>query len=293
MAATVNGVLVIDKPRGLTSHDVVARARRILKTREIGHAGTLDPMATGVLVLAVGEATKLVPYLTSEEKAYDAEITFGRATDTLDAEGETTAEGPVPADLTVRLEAALVAERSRTEQVPPAYSAIHADGERAHVRARRGEVVTLPPRAVRVIELVLTASTEHTASLGLRVTKGYYVRSLARDLGDRIGVPSHLSALRRTASGSFTLAGASALDAPDLATHLLPLAEAAKRALPSATLSERGLVDARCGRPVRLEDFSARTDGPTAWLSPSGALVAIGQVDGEVARVLRGFAAPS
>src|SRR4051812_37025552 len=137
----------------MTSHDVVAKMRRSLATREIGHAGTLDPMATGVLVLAIGEATKLVPYLTASDKEYEATVSLGVGTDTLDADGKETARENVPNDWRVSLDAALEEERKRTMQLPPVYSAIHAKGARAHELARRGEVVELDERPVRVLEL--------------------------------------------------------------------------------------------------------------------------------------------
>jgi tRNA pseudouridine55 synthase len=288
----MHGILVVDKASGMTSHDVVARVRRRLGTRAVGHAGTLDPMATGVLVVAVGEGTKLVPYLASEEKSYDAEVTFGRATDTLDAEGSTTDEAPLPADLAARLDAALAFERGRIEQVPPAVSAIHVDGERAHVRARRGEAVALDPRPIRVVSLSLSAFDAPVAKVTLQVSKGYYVRSLARDLGERVGTPAHLSSLRRTASGSFTLVDAIPLDAADLDQRVLSLVGGASRAMPTLRLNERGERDARSGRPVRAEDMTPPSAGLSAWLDASGAvLVAVGEVSASgVGQVKRGFA---
>lgn len=294
MGVAVPGVLVVDKPGGMTSHDVVARVRRILKTREVGHAGTLDPMATGVLVLAIGEATKLVPYLTSVEKAYEAEITFGIGTDTLDAEGRTIAEGPLPEHFAARLEAAFEQERARLEQVPPSFSAIHTGGERAHQIARRGEVVVLAPRPVHLLELRLESLAPPRARITLRVSKGYYVRSLARDLGERVGAPAHLSQLRRTAAGEFRLSDATALDAPELASRLVPLAAAATQVLPRVELSERGVIDARAGRTLRAEDHheakSRVFEGPSAWVAASGELIAIGTIDAAgLGRVLRGF----
>jgi tRNA pseudouridine55 synthase len=301
-----SGVLVIDKPRGPTSHDVVAKLRRALGTREVGHAGTLDPMATGVLVVLVGEATKLAPYLTAEDKEYDATIELGTETDTLDAEGKVTEEAPVPEPTRAALrgtrpplhpvlEAALAKERARTEQVPPAFSAIQKDGERSHTRARRGEVVTLEPRAVRVTSLeALGAGLEPAPwiTVHTRVAKGYFVRSLARDLAKELGTVGHLIALRRTRSGSFTLDEAVPADTPadEMIARLLPLGIAAARALPVARLTEVGVRDARAGRAVRRDDLDARDKGPSAWVDAKGALVAVGEVDADgVGRVVRGF----
>jgi tRNA pseudouridine55 synthase len=302
-----SGVLVIDKPRGPTSHDVVARIRRALGTREVGHAGTLDPMATGVLVVAVGEATKLVPWLTAHEKAYEATIALGVETDTLDAEGHETRRVPLEAALVQaladsrgpsvapRLRAALEAERGRTSQVPPAFSAIQKDGERAYARARRGETVELEAREVRVHGLDLVACSDDPPWLTVRieVDKGYYVRSLARDLALALTSVGHLTSLRRTRSGCFTLEEALPLDTPDdeLAARVEHLPRAASRALPVARLSEVGSRDAHHGRPVQPADIDAPVAGPCAWLTPNGQLVAVGELDGSgLGRVLRGFA---
>ncbi|MDF3072076.1 MAG: uncharacterized protein K0R38_7677, partial [Polyangiaceae bacterium] len=169
-----SGVAVVDKPRGLTSHTVVAQARRLFARKDVGHAGTLDPMATGVLLLLVGQATKLSGYLTSDSKRYAAEVMFGRATDTLDAEGRTTEEAPLAADQLSpeRVEQALASERARTEQVPPAVSAIKVDGERAYALARKGEAPELAPRAVRVLELTLLERTPNALRVEMHVSKG-------------------------------------------------------------------------------------------------------------------------
>ncbi|MGD0525813.1 MAG: tRNA pseudouridine(55) synthase TruB [Polyangiaceae bacterium] len=300
-------MLVLDKPRGPTSHDVVARIRRALRTREVGHAGTLDPMASGVLVVAVGEATKLVPWLTAHEKAYEATIALGVETDTLDAEGRETRRAPLDAALVLaladsrgpsiapRLRSALEVERARTAQVPPAFSAIQKDGERAYARARRGEAVALEPREVRVHRLEVVACCEEPPWLTVRVevAKGYYVRSLARDLAGGLGTLGHLTSLRRTRSGCFTLDEALPLDTPvdELAARLEDLTRAAARALPVARLTEVGARDAHHGRAVQPADIDAPVPGPCAWLTPRGDLVAVGELDASgVGRVLRGFA---
>ena len=304
-----DGVLVIDKPRGPTSHTVVARVRRLLGTREVGHAGTLDPMATGVLVVAIGEATKLVPYLTAENKSYEATIALGVATDTLDAEGKET-ERVAPSDalkaalatsngalVAPEIEAALATERARTSQVPPAFSAIKQAGERAYEKARRGESPELAARAVSVASLRLLDASEDPPAIAIAmdVAKGYYVRSLARDLAASLGTVGHLTALRRTRSGSFTLDEALSIDTPadELAARILPVAHAASRVLPAARLTESGAVDARHGRPVRpcdIEPSSPATRGFHAWLDADGQLVAVGTIDDDgTGRVVRGF----
>ncbi len=303
----VNGVLVVDKPQGPTSHDVVSRVRRALGTREVGHAGTLDPMATGVLVVAVGEATKLLAWLTDHEKAYDATIALGVETDTLDAVGREIRRLDLPARVAAALAAsvggeidplvarALDAERGRTSQVPPAYSAIQQDGVRAYARARRGEDVHLPPREVAVRSLSLTGCTvaPPTLSVSVEAAKGYYVRSLARDLAAALGTVGHLASLRRTRSGCFHLAEATRLDAPreQLVARVEPLARVAARALPVVRLTEAGALDARHGRPVKPSDLAGAAPGIGAWFEPGGALIAVGEVDAAGAgRVRRGFA---
>jgi tRNA pseudouridine55 synthase len=252
----VHGVLVLDKPLGPTSHDVVAAVRRHFGTRRVGHAGTLDPMATGVLVVLLGEATKLSAYLTRDVKRYVARVAFGSSTDTLDAQGRVTRVKMLePGWLTKSaLESALHAELERTLQVPPRVSAIKVAGQAAYERARRGEELEMEPRDVELHEAVVRSWDEQSLEVELLVSKGYYVRSFARDLGDSLGVPAHLAALRRTASGPFTESEA----------HSFPLGEGAepqslydvvRRALPTRTLTTEGLARAQDGKQLRPEDF--------------------------------------
>jgi tRNA pseudouridine55 synthase len=303
--ADLHGVIVIDKPVGPTSHDIVVRLRRTLATRAVGHAGTLDPAASGVLVMVIGQATKLVPYLTAQSKRYEATVELGTSTTTLDREGEIVETRPVPAGISRELaspaessrplvEAALAKERARALQVPPVYSALKQRGRSVHERARRGEHVELPPRPVAVRSLDLLRTTDRSLDLALDVSKGYYVRALARDLGAALGVPAHLSALRRLSSGSFTLERALAEDAPReaLCASLLPLAEAAARALPVCRLSEEGVERARRGQVLGEGHFVAPPgEGMSAWVDPGGELVAVGRTS-DVGRfvVERGFA---
>lgn len=306
-----SGVLVLDKPRGPTSHDVVARIRRAIGAREVGHAGTLDPMATGVLVVAVGEATKLVPWLMAEDKAYEATIALGIETDTLDADGREVRSLPpgdelrsalassgVGLEAAPMLRAALAGERTRTSQVPPAFSAIKQAGERAYARARRGERPVLVAREVHVHRLELMAYRDEPPSVdvAIEVGKGYYVRSLARDLASALGTVGHLTSLRRTRSGSFLCGEALSPEASsaELFARMHPLSLAAARALPVARLTEAGTHDARHGRPVDARDIRALNKGPSAWLDPCGDLVAVGEVDEMgCGRVTRGFASPA
>ncbi len=308
-----SGVLVIDKPKGPTSHDVVGRLRRALRERRIGHAGTLDPAASGVLVIVIGEATKLGPFATAHDKSYDARVVLGAATDTLDAEGTVTDRAPLPAAIRDELAAlaidlaapapivrdAIAGERARTTQIPPIFSAISVGGKRSYDRARAGEDVELAPRPVEARAITITGAAlaspdEGSIDLAIDVSKGYYVRSLARDLGERLAVPAHLGALRRTRSGPFVIAEAAPLDAdPEaLARAIIPLAEAASRSLATARLTESGAAKAAVGKRLTALDFTLAPPSiaPCAWLDANGSLIAIGQSDaaGE-ASVIRGF----
>jgi tRNA pseudouridine55 synthase len=292
MRVSVDGVLVVHKPRGPTSHDLVATARRVFGTRAVGHAGTLDPMASGVLLLLVGEGTKLSPFLTLDDKEYRARVVFGRSTDTLDAEGRTVDERALPGGWLdpARLETAVADERARSSQEPPAFSAISIDGERAHRRVRRGEDVRLPPRPVEVKRLHVVEVDDGGATFDLVVSKGYYVRSFARDVGAQLGVPAHLAALERRASGPFRLE-----DAAPWPFHgcprVLSLAEAVRRSLPAADLTAPGVARARQGQRLTAGDFAAAPEGRlAAWIAPEGGLVAVGRPDGDGGyRVVRGF----
>lgn len=266
-AGTVHGVLVLDKPEGPTSHDIVAQCRRVFRTRRIGHAGTLDPMATGVLVLLLGEATKLSSVLTRSQKTYVAEVVFGVGTDTLDRTGKTTKVKALPEDFLEGspLSSALEKELFREIQVPPLVSAIHVDGERAHALARAGQDLELAPRPVLVHGLELLERGGTRLRVRLRVSKGYYVRSFARDLGDALGVPAHLAGLRREASGAFGLSLAvpcpPAPDAP-----LLSIEEAVRCALPTVVLNAEGALRASQGKLLRPEDRDGGEDPRTSPL---------------------------
>ena len=294
-----DGVLVVDKPGKATSHDIVAQARRIFGTRAVGHAGTLDPMATGVLLLLFGEATKLSGFLTRDRKRYRATIHLGRATDSLDADGRTTEEvlfDPEQLGLAA-LENALAVERARLRQVPPAVSAIKVDGKRAYALTRAGNAPELADREVSVAELTLISQRENELVVEVEASKGYYVRALARDLGASLGFPAHLSQLRRLASGRFELGDAYAWPA-SADTALLPTAEAARRALPAAVLAETGERRARLGQTLDRADFANLGGAPLteteAWFNDAGQLIALGhqRTPGEF-RVVRGMRTPS
>ncbi len=292
-----SGLLIVDKPEGPTSHDVVARIRRTLGTRSVGHAGTLDPMATGVLVVMVGACTKLAQFLALDDKTYQATVMFGQSTDTLDARGAVLATGPVPTllldqlgrveegDLGVvneePLAAALRREQSRTEQVPPSHSAIKQGGIASYRKARRGETVELAPRKVQVFHLSVTGASKHPPKLNVTIhtSKGYYVRAFARDLGESLEALAHLSALRRIRSGGWGLETSVPLDADAEAMReaLVPVEEVGRRSLPICELTPDGALRAVQGKRLSDTDFR-QLPGPgvTAWFSTDGRLVAVG-----------------
>lgn len=301
-SAGPHGILVVDKPRGPTSHDIVAQARRHFQTRRVGHAGTLDPMATGVLVLLFGEATKLCDWASGCDKRYSAELRFGRATDSHDAEGATTEELPGPLRATLdelELTRALSIERARTIQLPPVVSALKVGGQRAYRLSRAGTPPELQPRPVRVHSLELQDWDQHHACVELLVTKGYYVRAFARDVASTLGIPAHLGGLRRLQSGDFNLAEACSW--PLLEERLpMPLAAALPRLLPTLRLKDSGVSRARLGQTLTPEDF---LDPPTGqpnpdlgggvwgWTDSAGTPIAIGERKMEGFGVRRGFTA--
>ena len=285
----LSGVLVVDKPAGITSHDVVAVARRALGERGIGHTGTLDPMATGVLPLAIGKATRLVRFLTASDKDYDAVIRFGRATDTYDATGTTTSESPQRPTRT-GLESGLLALTGAYDQMPPPYSAKKVGGRRAYAMARRDEPVELKPAPVSVTRAVLTALDDDTASVSITCSSGFYVRSFAHELGRRLGCGACLDALRRTRSGEFDLSRAMTIDelaAPGAAERLAPRIVECSDLLPdypALRLTDQGLAYVSNGRDLGPAHMSGRpavtNDAPwVRLLDPSGALVALARPD--------------
>ena len=205
----MNGWLLVDKPDGVSSHDVVQGARRWLRQRRVGHTGTLDPLATGLLVLCLGAATRLSEYLLGQSKEYRALVRLGQTTDSYDADGEITAARPVKVDA-AGLTAALRQFRGEIEQVPPAFSAIKSGGQRAYKLAREGKPTHLPARSVCIEQISVTDFEAPDVTLELTCSAGTYVRSLAHDLGQALGCGAHLAALRRTAVGPFVLEHAQA-----------------------------------------------------------------------------------
>ncbi len=297
----MNGILIVDKPAGCTSHDVVQRVRKALGQRSVGHAGTLDPLATGVLVVAVGEATKLVSHLQADDKRYEVTVALGVETDSLDADGEITRTQEVPPLDRAKVEQALRAFIGRHPQEAPKLSAIKRGGTPLHRRIRRGEDVSAPVREVELYEAKVEEVTDDAVRLSLHCAKGFYVRSLARDLARELGTLGHVRALRRTASGGFSIENAlhgDEMTADAIAERLIPLREAC-RSLRPVELSEEGVAHARHGRPIAPELVrgdswrKASAEESLALFAPDGEPVALGRRSDEGIRVVRGFAVPS
>ena len=269
MTHPLEGVLVIDKPLGPTSHDVVARARRVLREKRVGHTGTLDPMATGVLPLVIGRATRLSTFISSSEKVYEAGIRLGSSTDTYDAAGRLAAGGPPPPAPAVGLEqidAALQTFRGTFEQMPPPYSAKKVAGVPAYKLARKNEPTALTAVTVTVRELILLGLEDGLLRLAVSSTAGFYVRSLAHDLGAALGCGAHLESLRRTRAGAFGLDRAIHLDELDrdpaaAAGRLIPLKDLLPD-LPAVTLTSRGAERASHGNSLARLEIAEMGTGP-------------------------------
>ena len=298
----MDGLLIIDKPAGPTSHDVVSRMRRLLREKRIGHTGTLDPMATGVLLLVVGRATRLSQFLIASDKSYEAVVRLGFATDTADAEGQPV--GPVSrAALPPRetIEAALDEFRGTFMQQPPAYSANKIDGTRSYKLARAGAAdarlkpsgdENLPaPASVTAHAIDIVSADGDSVTLRVDCSAGFYVRSLAHDLGQRLGIGGHLAALRRTRSGDFTLEQAISMDTLERDAQLaidglIPLAEMLP-AFASVTLTAEGVLRATHGRQLSPADtergLSGRASTFVRLLDQSGQLVGIAEPVGSSA----------
>jgi tRNA pseudouridine55 synthase len=306
-----SGILLVDKPQGLTSHDVVARTRRLAGTRKVGHAGTLDPMATGLLVLGVNSATRLLTYLVGLDKEYVATIRLGASTTTDDAEGGRLDEASaalVDAVDDARIAAGIAELTGEIEQVPSTVSAIKVDGKRAYQRVRDGEQVELKSRAVTVsaFEVLDTRRVRHADAAGdahafvdvdvrVECSSGTYIRALARDLGADLGVGGHLTALRRTRIGRFTVAEASVLEELDVASALIGAADAAGRAMPVVQLTEQQAVDLGHGKRISADAAPEGARGEpiaaVAGMATPPRLVAIVERRGETLKVVAGFPA--
>ncbi len=293
--ADVHGILLVDKPVGPTSQTVVTKVRRALGSDKAGHTGTLDPFATGLLLVCLGRATKLAGILTAEDKEYRATVVLGASTDTDDSTGREISRADAAAITRGGVEAALGAFRGKISQIPPDFSAIQKDGERMYDRARKGETVEIEARDVVVHEISLeefSGGATATAVVSMRVSKGTYVRAIARDLGRALGVGGHLSALRRTASGALRVENAMTLD---------EIVASPERALPRivsvdrATLPFEDLVVTaeEAGRlahgiaPRESAKRDTRPDGVRAIRGPDGALLALATLTGGVVKLDR------
>jgi tRNA pseudouridine55 synthase len=279
------GVLLIDKPSGPTSHDVVARIRNTSRERSVGHTGTLDPRATGLLPLVMGKATRLAPYLSGSDKTYDALIRFGSETDTDDAGGSVTRTHEGSGPETPEVQAALLKFIGTFEQVPPLVSAKRVDGKKSYDLARQDKAVELKPVMVTVRDLQILEHGEDTVRLLVTATAGFYVRSLARELGQALGCGAHLAALRRTKAGGFDLSQAVPLDeaerlGPEIAARLISPSDALAH-FPAVTVNEAGLKRVLHGNPLSPEHLTGRfvpviNSGEKARiLGPDGALIAL------------------
>jgi tRNA pseudouridine55 synthase len=285
-----DGLLIVDKPSGWTSHDVVGRCRRLCATRRVGHAGTLDPMATGVLVLGVGRATRLLGHLSLADKAYDATIRLGQSTVTDDAEGDVVGEADASGVDDAAIAEAVRSFTGQLSQVPSAVSAVKVDGKRAYRRVRAGESVVLAARHVTVSAFVVVAVRRQGRLIDVDVhvecSTGTYVRALARDVGAGLGVGGHLTRLRRTRVGPFGLEASHTLD--ELATDLavIPLDAAAATGFPTYTIGEDQVAAVRNGRTIQALLGAA---GPVALLSEDGHFLALYEQRGPLAQAVAVF----
>lgn len=286
------GLAIVDKPAGWTSHDVVGRMRRLAQTRKVGHAGTLDPMATGVLVLGIGRATRLLGHLQLADKEYLATIRLGESTVTDDAEGEVVTTADASGLVRDEIEAAMRPLTGEIEQVPSKVSAIKIDGRRSYARVRAGEEVEIPARPVTVSTFEVTGvrQAERTIDVDVRVacSSGTYVRALARDLGDALGVGGHLTMLRRTRVGGFGIDRARTLDQLAERWEIVGLDDAARAAFEILVLDEDQSRLAQHGRA--LEDIRLPSIGPpTALFGADGRFLALYEQRGAAARAVAVF----
>jgi tRNA pseudouridine55 synthase len=281
----MDAVWLIDKPSGPTSFDVVRRVRQALKEKKAGHTGTLDPMATGVLPVCVGEATKLAGFMTEGDKAYDATIRLGTETDTQDAEGKVVATGSVPEVSRELLEKVLAPFRGTFAQKPPMYSAVKVGGKRLYEHARAGEEVERAARSVTVYALELKDFSSTELRVSVHCSKGFFVRTLAHDLGRAMGCGAHLAALRRTACGPFTLARAVSLEALESGRDLSGKAVSLEDALADVPAVQVAEADAR--RVLHGVAIEVAAQGRVRVMGPTGRLLAVAEAERGRLRYLR------
>ena len=281
MKTSSTGVLLIDKPHGMSSHDAIRVVRRAFGQRDVGHTGTLDPMATGLMVVMLGRATRVARFVEAREKAYVGTVTLGRATTTWDAEGEVTELASVPELPQHAIERALSRLVGEIEQEVPIYSAVKVGGERLYQKARRGDAVEAPKRMVTIHELAATEIDLPELEIAVRCSKGTYVRSLAVQIGRALEMPAYLSRLRRTKVGRYDVKDAIRLDALRGAPEeLLPLASAVEH-LPQLEVDARAAEDVRHGRPLSVRDVGSLIRG--AGLEKGAAMAVV--KDGELLAV--------
>jgi tRNA pseudouridine55 synthase len=287
-----SAILLVDKPGGMTSHDVVSRVRRLAGTRKVGHAGTLDPMATGLLILGIDSSTRLLTYLVGLDKEYFATIRLGFATTTDDREGERVGEVSDTASIArAQLDAAILPLTGLISQVPSSVSAIKVDGKRAYERVREGEDVVLRSREVTISAFEILDVRGDELDVRVECSSGTYIRALARDLGASLGVGGHLTALRRTRVGPFAIADAGE-QGDDLMRSALTPASVAARLFPTVHLSDDEVRDLSHGkhvRPATLDSGLLSSPGPIGAISPSGSLTGLISTAGGVASVLVNF----
>jgi tRNA pseudouridine55 synthase len=294
----LSGILLVDKPTGPTSHGVVSATRKALGLKKVGHAGTLDPMASGLLTLGIGPGTKLLTYLVGADKRYLATIRLGQSSSTDDAEGELSEVGPaevLEAISEEQVRSGLQAMVGEIDQVPSSVSAIKVDGKRAYDLARAGEDVALAARKVRIYSISVGEIRREKPGIDVDVdvqcSSGTYIRAIARDLGQALGVGGHLTALRRTTVGPFSVEDA--CEVKDIASDkLMSLANVAREVMPSVNVTATQTVELGHGKSIVLEaPAGVEKDDPVAAVDPSGRLVAIVSIESGRSRILVGFPA--
>jgi len=294
----LSGILLVDKPTGPTSHGVVSATRKALGLKKVGHAGTLDPMASGLLTLGIGPGTKLLTYLVGADKRYLATIRLGQSSSTDDAEGELSEIAPaneLEGIADEQIHAGLHSMVGEIDQVPSSVSAIKVEGKRAYDRARAGEDVTLAARKVTIYSIAVGEIRRDETVLDVQVdvhcSSGTYIRAIARDLGQKLGVGGHLTALRRTTVGPFDVEDA--LDVDDIAADkLMSLADVARQVMPSVNVTAAQTVELGHGKTIFLEaPGGVGKDAPVAAVDPTGRLVAIVSIESGRSRILVGFPA--
>jgi tRNA pseudouridine55 synthase len=279
----MNGILLVDKPSGMTSHDVVDRIRKAAKMRRIGHTGTLDPAATGLLILCLGNATRLSEFLTGLDKVYEGTMRFGVITDSYDFDGKVVEERPVPPLAPAQIQEAFDAFTGDIMQVPPMVSAVKIGGERLYKLARKGETVEREPRKVTVKEFALLAYAEPVVTFRVRCTRGTYARTLSYDVGEKLGCGATLASLRRTAVGKHSIEHAKPVDAfqskDDVVGALLPVNDALD--LPSVCVREASRATVASGGALERQDLRGDCPTDTGWVqvkAENGELLAMGEV---------------